>query len=82
VGQLAPAVAVVDDDGAETRGLDDQRLAGVQGDRDAQGARAVEELAREPDRERELLAGRRPIVRRGRQRGLLAVSCPRMAPAG
>jgi hypothetical protein len=66
VGQLAPAAVVVDDDRAQPRALDDGRLVAVEGDADPQRPRAMQELARERDGERELLAcgGR---VRFGRQ---------------
>ena len=57
MGQLAPARVVVDDDGAQPRALDDGRMVAVECDADAQRARAVQELARERYRERELLVG-------------------------
>lgn len=81
MGQLAAPMVVVDDDGAQPSALDDGRMVAVERDADAQCTRAVQELARERYRERELLV----IVRRlgrGGQAGFVAVSCPRMAPAG
>ena len=71
VGQLAPAGGVVDDDRAQPLALDDGRMVAVECDADAQGARAVQELARERDREL-LLAGLR--VGRGRQAVLVVLS--------
>jgi hypothetical protein len=76
VRQLTAAAVVVDDDRAQARALDDGRLVAVERDADAQCARAVQELAGDRDRERELLA-----FRQRRQLGFVAVSCPRMAPA-
>ena len=79
VGQLAPAGGVVDDDRAQPLALDDGRMVAVERDADAQRARAVQELARERDREL-LLAGLR--VGRGRQAVFVVLSWPRIAPPG
>lgn len=59
--QLAAPAVVVDDDGAQPGALDDGRMVAVEGDADAQRARAVQELARERYGERELLAVNRWI---------------------
>jgi hypothetical protein len=80
VGQLALAGAVVDDDRAQARTLDDGRLVAVERNADPQRSRAVQELARECYRERELpglggrVGGRRQLV-------LIVLSWPRIAPA-
>ena len=81
MGQLVLSRLVVNDDGAQPLAFDDGRTAAIQRDADAQRARAVQELARERYRERELrvVLGR---FGRGRQLGFFAVSCPRRAPAG
>jgi hypothetical protein len=81
VGQLAPPAVVVDDDGTQPGALDDGRAVAVERDADAQCARAVQELARERYRERELLVAVRRFGRGG-QAGFVAVSCPRIAPEG
>jgi hypothetical protein len=81
VGQLVLPRLVVNDDGAQPRALDDDRTVAIECDADTQRARAVQELARERYRERELrvVLGR---FGRGRQLGFFAESCPRRAPAG
>lgn len=78
--ELVLAVVVVDDDRAQPRALDDGRMVAVERDADRDGARPVEELARERYGERELLVdlGR---VRFGVQLGFVFVSWPRIAPA-
>jgi hypothetical protein len=74
-------VLVVDHDGAQARALDDGRVVAVERDAHAQGAGAVQELARERDGERELLVCS-CRARRVRQPVLVALSWPRIAPAG
>jgi hypothetical protein len=78
VGQLVAPGIVVDDDRLQPRALDDGRADAVECDADAQRAGAVQELARE--RDRELLVARRRVGC-ARQLGYF-FSCPRMAPAG
>ncbi len=81
MGQVTAPLVVVDDDGAQPLALDDGRMVAVERDADAKRGRAVQELARERDGERELLVfGRRVGV--WRQLGFVAVSWPRIAPAG
>ena len=80
MGQLVAAGGVVDDDRLQPRALDDGRAVAVERDADAQRPRAVQELARKGDRERELLVGIRWIGLRRQLRYFF--SCPRTAPAG
>jgi hypothetical protein len=80
VGQLVAPGRVVDDDRLQPRTLDDGRPVAVEGDADAQRAGAVQELAREGDRERELLLAVGLIGRPCQLRYFF--SCPRTAPAG
>jgi hypothetical protein len=75
-----PAGCVVDDDRLQPRALDDGRPVAVERDADAQRARAVQELAREGYRERELLDAVGLIGLWCQLRYFF--SCPRTAPAG
>jgi hypothetical protein len=80
VGQLVAPGGVVDDDRLQPRALDDGRTVAVERDADAQRAGAVQDLAREGDRERELLIA---VGRVGLRRQLrYFFSWPRTAPAG
>lgn len=80
MGQLAAPGGVVDDDRLQPRALDDRRTFAVERDADAQRAGAVQELARDGYRERELLVA---VGRIGLRRQLgYFFSWPRTAPAG
>ena len=80
MGQLVLPGGVVDDDRPQPGALDDRGTVAVERDADAQGAGAVQELAREGDRERELLVAAGRIGLRRQLRYFF--SWPRTAPAG